>query len=121
MGSISSAQLKQILEMNSKMCEIYLEVNSECETIIESLKEIKDLLSNHSNFSEKNIEKINSILDALDNQTKENKRRVEEKNDKMLDLLYRIDKSLFRQNIILLSSFSSIAIGIIAKLFGIHL
>ena len=121
MSNISSTQLEKILEANTKSIEIYLEVNSQYEEIIENLKEIKTHNQLHITTNEPAVARMKEILDKLETKISDDHTKLKEKNDEIITQLAEIEKTMSRQNLILFGSGASIILGIIGKLLGINI
>lgn len=114
MGTLTSVQLQQILEANSKSIEIYLEVNTQYESIIDELTELKKLTGNDN----ETIKKVHDVLNRLEIKMKEDHNNLDSINKNIVNKLTEIDKSITRQNVILSGTVASIVLGIIAKILG---
>lgn len=121
MAMLTSSQLQQILDVNAKSVEIYLEVNNQYDSIIKDLDELKNKNSNHITHSERAIEKIEEKVKAIEDKIKDSCTGITSKDDKILESINKIEKAISKQNWILTSSLATLIIAIIAKLLGIHI
>ncbi len=113
MATINASQLQQILDLNSKSIEIYLEVNSQYESIIKVLEEIKERDGDHIGFCDENIKKINEKMVVISECASQNQNFVKES-------MAKIEKSLNRQEVIISTSLITIILSILSKLlFGV--
>lgn len=113
MSTINASQLQQILDLNSKSIEIYLEVNNQYESIIKLLEDIKAKDSEHVDFCDENIKELNKRLLSIAEKVEANQLLVK-------DGMSKIEKSLTKQEIIISTSLITIILSILSKLlFGV--
>jgi DNA-binding transcriptional regulator GbsR (MarR family) len=99
--TISSDKLEKILEVNAKAIEINTIVNAQFESIMEHLK-------THAVGDDELREEIESVVKLLEEQSKSTKQTYE--------LLQKVERVIFKLNIILLSSSTAAILTILAKL-----
>jgi len=113
MSTINASQLQQILDLNSKSIEIYLEVNNQYESIIKQLEDIKEKNDPHCTSTTDSIKKMDEKLTAVTTKVDENQETVREG-------LAKIEKSMSKQEIIISTSLITIILSILSKLlFGV--
>ncbi|MFZ4795951.1 MAG: hypothetical protein ACOYMA_00560 [Bacteroidia bacterium] len=117
MASLLPNQLQQILDINSKSVEIYLEVNNQYEDIIKLLEDIKE----KENYNILHIERINEKIKIIEEKVKEQHTALLDKSQETITLITAIDKSMHKQNWILSSSLVALALAIVAKMFGVSM
>jgi ABC-type transporter Mla subunit MlaD len=121
--TISSEKLEKILEVNSKAIEINTLVSVQYEKIIDELSKIKST-------DDDRYKEIDELFDAVRDQHKviiQSSQDLKKTSDELIayikgvkDVVDRIDRTLFKVSVGLVSSSAIItaAIQIIAKLYG---
>ncbi len=121
--TISSEKLEKILEVNSKAIEINTLVSVQYEKIIDELSKIKST-------DDDRYKEIDELFDTVRDQHKviiQSSQDLKKTSDELIayikgvkDVVDRIDKTLFKVSVGLVSSSAIItaAIQIIAKLYG---
>jgi len=115
-GSITSEQLKQILELNSKSIEIYLEVSDQYDELLKISKKTESNLNDVIIENKIYREQVNSKVDNIMKEFSDNK----SVNKETAATLYKIDSSILKQNIAFSGSVVVVILTLLAKfLFGV--
>lgn len=121
MSQITSSQLQQILDINAKAIEIYIETSNNYESIIKLLEEIKEKDCEHIAHNTKYVEKIDEQIKKLEDMKKKDQETIKANHEVLKESIAKLEKTVFKVGVVLSSSAVLAVIAVIVKLLGIHL
>ncbi len=116
MSTLTSSQLQQILDVNAKAVEIYLEVNSQYDAMI---KLLEDLKHESKDDNKEKTEKLSDIIKRLEEKLIAEQCKIHEKNLEVLKTTNALEKAVGNQNKILVGAFVVVILAVIGKVFGL--
>lgn len=117
--AISSTQLKQFLDVNTKAIELHLEVSQQYEEAIELLKSIKNGQENQLRYDERFIEKVTEATARIELKVKEDHAALNSANSELKKMITELDKSMIKQTVITIGTVLPILAAFVAKMFGL--
>lgn len=109
MAALTATQLNKILETNSRAIEIYMATQDQYEKILETLEKLG---SENKIENKEQLEKIKEALKVLEG-------KLSQEHIKVVETTNKIEKTVSKQNLILIGSFVTILLAIIGKIFGL--
>ncbi len=119
MSALTSSQLQQILDVNAKSVEIYLQVEEQYSDILELLKDMKEKNTCHIAHNDKYVEKLLDIISVLETRVKEGQVAILSEQTKVAANLAKTEKIVSKQNYVLAGYIGVVALAIIGKIFGL--
>ncbi len=117
--SLSSTQLKQFLDINTKAIELHLEVSNQYEEAIDLLKLIKFGQENQLRYDERFIERVNEAITRIELKVKEDHILINSANSELKKMITELDKSMIKQTVITIGTVLPILAAFVAKMFGL--
>ncbi len=117
--SLSSSQLKQFLDINTKAIELHLEVSNQYEEAIDLLKLIKLGQENQLRYDERFIERVNEAITRIELKVKEDHVSLNSANSELKKMIIELDKSMIKQTVITIGTVLPILAAFVAKMFGL--
>ena len=116
--NISSDQLEQILETNSKAIEIYLEVSNQYAELDKKVDKILDKSCNHIAYNDKAVEKLTDNMGSFDKKYVDDHKNINEKISSLIKMVDTFERNMFKQNIVIITQLVIIIAMVISKIMG---
>lgn len=116
--NISSDQLEQILETNSKAIEIYLEVSNQYAELDKKVDKILDKSCSHITYNDKAVEKITDNMSSFDKKYVDDHKNINEKISSLIKMVDLFERNMFKQNIVIITQLVIIIAMVISKIIG---
>lgn len=114
--NITGEQMEQILELNSKAIEIYLEVNTQYTDMSKKIDSVLEKSCDHIEFSDKIVEKISENLSSVDKKFSEDHKNITQKVDALEKKITLFEQMMFKQNIAIITQLIVIIAMVVGKL-----
>jgi hypothetical protein len=119
-GTLTSDQLKHILDLNSKSIEMNLEVSSQYDEVLKILRALEKETNDDRSDAKLSYQRHESNITVIIKSIEDNKKMLDGHDKQTADALRKIDRSILKQDIILGSSVIIVILTMLSKfLFGV--
>jgi len=119
-GTITSDQLKHILDLNSKSIEMNLEVSNQYEEVLKILRTLEEDTDKDRVGTLLTRQRFDTNVAILIKAIEDNKKMLDDHNKQTDDALKKIDRSILKQDVVLGGSVIVVVLTILSKfLFGV--
>jgi tetrahydromethanopterin S-methyltransferase subunit G len=115
-SNITNADLEQILEVNSKFIEVYIEVSNQFTEISKKLEDMSDKSCDHIIYCDKTIEKISENVSSTGKYSTDELKSLNNKIDNLEKKMAAFEQSMFKQNVAIITQLV-IIIGLVIGKF----